>query len=353
MPCINRRQQKTQVNSVGAPRWVSIKTETNCNDLQAKFKCSRLFLAGNMQQLRLFSPQRLPRKPYCSNNLEFGLRVRPLEQAAKHSYIQLNPPGLKFWLVFDIDRPQAAVSWSDADLPEPAWTAVNPKNDHAHIAYALAAPVSTSTNSRAAPEAFYNAIESSYCERLGADDAFAGLVTKNPTHADWNVHAGQQKLWDMRELADWTDLKGHPKKREQATYGEGYRNKSVFDAVRAWAYKAVREYRDARHNFDAWQDSVHRRVVILNENSVRPMSTSECWHIAKSISKFCWKNDPAKQQEFSAKQAAVGKLGGTAKGMANEAKRATARLLAANGASKTAIARNMNVHRNTVSNWLK
>jgi hypothetical protein len=37
------------------------------------------------------SADRLPRRPYCSDDLEAGLRIRSLHQALSKPYIQVNP----------------------------------------------------------------------------------------------------------------------------------------------------------------------------------------------------------------------------------------------------------------------
>ena len=42
--------------------------------------------------------------------------------AIRKRYIQANPPWLRSWLIFDIDRGGAALAWDDAYLPEPFWT---------------------------------------------------------------------------------------------------------------------------------------------------------------------------------------------------------------------------------------
>ncbi|WP_250145402.1 replication initiation protein, partial [Escherichia coli] len=40
------------------------------------------------------------------------------------------------------------MAWDAAGLPPPTWTAQNPENGHAHIAYALSAPVAKSDAAR-------------------------------------------------------------------------------------------------------------------------------------------------------------------------------------------------------------
>ncbi len=54
-------------------------------------------------------------------------------------------------VVVDVDHDDADWAADRADLPEPSWTAVNPFNGHAHLAYVLQIPVARSDASRTAP----------------------------------------------------------------------------------------------------------------------------------------------------------------------------------------------------------
>ncbi|MCK2128267.1 replication initiation protein [Thauera aromatica] len=73
---------------------------------------------------------RLPRRPYCTDNLSHGLIIRGQDIATTKSHLQLNPAALRHWLLFDIDVPLAALAWERANLPPPNWIAVNPDNSH-------------------------------------------------------------------------------------------------------------------------------------------------------------------------------------------------------------------------------
>ena len=83
--------------------------------------------------------EKLPKKPYCSDDLGRGVIIRPKRTAIQKPYIQHNPPCLVSSLVFDIDRQDAYFAWSDANLPTPTWIAKNRQNGHAHIGYMLLA----------------------------------------------------------------------------------------------------------------------------------------------------------------------------------------------------------------------
>jgi hypothetical protein len=87
------------------------------------------------QALDLFN-ERLPRKPYFTDELQFGVRIAGKERAILAKYIQFNQPHAMFWLGLTLtarrgdrlERPQR---------PAPTLTIMNPENGHAHLLYAL------------------------------------------------------------------------------------------------------------------------------------------------------------------------------------------------------------------------
>ena len=299
----------------------------------------------------------LPYRPYCSDDLADGLRIRPLQTAKNRRYLQINPPTQQHYLVFDVDRQGAAFAWEDCNLAPPNYAAINPKNGHAHLVYKLAEPVATSEHGRLAPLRYLAAIERGYRIELGADAGYSGLVTRNPYKTrTLRIHKHE---YDLFELSDWLkrDL-GEYAEQETAVAGLG-RNVTLFDTTRVWAYKAIRFYRVAARSrlFDVWRKEVEDYALGINAQFPNPLVYSEVKATAKSIAKYCWKHDQRAEQEFSQKQAKRGALGGKASGVtrakANEDKRVQARLLAAKGVSKAVIARELGVHRNSVTNWLK
>ena len=75
--------------------------------------------------LELFN-DRLPHKPYFSDDLNFGVRIAGKERAILAKYIQFNQPHAMFWLGFDVDRAGAAIDWSDRNAPAPTLSITNP-----------------------------------------------------------------------------------------------------------------------------------------------------------------------------------------------------------------------------------
>jgi hypothetical protein len=309
------------------------------------------------EQLSIFN-DRLPRRPYCSEDLQYGVRIRPLKTALKMPYLQVNPPHLRMWMVFDVDREGAAISWEDANLPPPAWATVNRENGHAHLAYGLSAPVLVAENARREPIRFLQGIEGAYRESLNADRGYSGLITKNPKHPLWRVLYGPQRLWELGELAEYGNVEKyiprHAKKPEE--YGLG-RNCILFEFVRQWAYRNVRAAK-ARGNFIYWQASCNARAMARNGDFPHPLDSRELQHIGKSVARWSWwKFDIDKSdRNFSRKQAWRGARGGIASGAArlsaSEENRASARIMQAAGHSIRQIAEALGVGKSTVADWV-
>ena len=97
----------------------------------------------NVAQLADFF-NNLAYKPYCADDLLYGLQIRPKKTAINMQYIQGNQPCMIHYFFFDIDRAEAVMAWHDANLPMPYWTAQTLKNGHAHICYKLEIPLCTS-----------------------------------------------------------------------------------------------------------------------------------------------------------------------------------------------------------------
>lgn len=237
-------------------------------------------------QLDLFRTS-LPRKPYCSNQKGFTL-IRGREQAARMLYVQPNSPHLRMWLVYDVDRPGAAVSWQDASLPAPTWIASNPENGHAHLAYALDVPVIVGDNARLGPLRFAAYVDSAYCAALGADRGYAGLICKNPLRGDvWQVWTPGSS-YDLGYLAEYINLPSANDKssRQLSSYGLG-RNCTLFENLRRWAYRHVCQYR-AESSYDAWFSVVEYQCQRYNQQFDVPLERNETKHLVKSVAKWTW-----------------------------------------------------------------
>ena len=249
---------------------------------------------------------KLPHKPYCSDDLGYGVIIRPKKTAILKQYIQYNPPCLITSLVFDIDRSDAFFAWSDANLPTPTWIAKNRLNGHAHVGYMLATPVCTTHRARQNVIEYLAKIEQAYSLALGADRGYTGLITKNPCHSTWENHIFDVQPHELGYLADFVDLKELKTDLKEVS-GLG-RNCAMFDTVRFWAYKAIRAYLSG--GFDKWHSEVIEQAKNANDAFIQPLPYSEVKATAKSIATYCWKKDSYSYQEFIDRQSRKGTLGG-------------------------------------------
>lgn len=325
------------------------------------------------EQLGLFEPSRWPRRPYCSDDLESGLRIRSLKRAITRPYIQANPPHLRVWLIYDVDRPycdpestsgrmtSSVLAWENANLPPPSWAAVNRENGHAHLVYGLRAPVLVDgLGARDAPMRYLCAIEALMSEMLYADPGFSGLITKNPAHPLWKTLRGPTLGYELAELAEALPNleKYRPKARRVAEVGLG-RNVELFDHLRHWAYRNVRNYKGGGlDGWNAWLSLCNSKGLVRNGDFHYPLGGREVWHIAKSVAKWTYRHFDveASDARFSKLQAHRGTVGGKASGIVrrafSEGQRADARIMAAAGMTQRTIAQELGVTDRTVRNWL-
>lgn len=300
--------------------------------------------------LALFGSEQLPRRPRCTNDpAVFGTYVRSLEVALGHRYIQHNRPSKVTYLVFDVDRPGAAYAWMDEDLAPPTWTCTNPLNGHAHLVYALEAPVVTSSEGHQRPARFVSAIIAAFTKKLKADGNYNGSLTKNPLHPAWRTEVFAGRAYSLSELHEYVDLRGVFRRRRsiEGTLG---RNASLFDDLRLWAYPKVLAARLGSLTFDDWHREVQTEAHARNKFAdASPLPRREVDHLAKSIARWTWREytgcGPV-SAELSAQQARRGKLKGAGK-------RSEGLRLLVIGRSVAEVSVELEVSERTVYNWAK
>lgn len=293
----------------------------------------------------------LPNKPYCANSFDFGLLIRAKNTAVKHRHIQHNKHTSVAYIVLDVDHPFALLMLQEQSLPEPNFLVINPQNYHAHIFYELSTPVHTTNVARAKPLRYLASIEYALKEKWEADKSYSSLISKNPLHSDWKLVQLRQDLWDLGELADWLTLPSKlPKQAKSVGLG---RNVTLFDMLRFWAYDSVLSYR-LKGGFEQWYKAVLSTAESFN-TFPEPLQYNEVKNTAKSVSKWVWTNYTKRlsDEEFSARQASRGKLGGLAKGKANAEKRSKALEMREAGHTQQQIADILQVNKSTVCRWLK
>ena len=299
----------------------------------------------NKQQLDLF--ESLPNRPYCMDEVPGYTFIRNKSIAIKKPYIQLNPPLMTIYFVFDDDKEESALSWFDVGLPAPLWTTQNVENGHCHHCYKLEIPVCTSEFASIKAIKYAQAIYYAYALKLGADLSYSQLITKNPLHPKWRTIFWVDCAYSLDYLADFIDLpKKLPKKLEVIGLG---RNVTMFEKGRHWAYRAIRDYMHHDSSYD-WERAVIAYIEAINSGFEQPLPYSEVKATAKSIAKWVWQR--FSYGEFSAVQAKRGAKGGKAKGQAYAVKREQAMQLKENGMNNTQIAKQLEVDRKTVRRWL-
>lgn len=264
------------------------------------------------EQLELFE-QRLPRRPYCTDDLTAGLSIRDPRTASRARYIQAQPPWLRCWIIMDIDRPGAALAWDDAHLPEPAWSAMNPETGHAHLAWGLDAPVLLGQHDRAKPMRYLAAVEAAMRAKLEADSGYSGLITKNPGHSAWRVAWGR-RLYDLPELQEWLELPKYVTRRKPERVGVG-RNVDTFDHLRYHAYRSKRWWlrEHGAGSYVHWQAWLYQHALdYTHAEHPTPLDYRETHWIARSVAHWVWTRfDPdASDKRFSALQSGRGRNGG-------------------------------------------
>lgn len=300
----------------------------------------------------------IPKKPYCSDNLSCGLRILPKELALLKRYIQLNHPYYTYFFIFDIDQPAAYVEYfySMVGVPTPNLIIENPENGHAHFIYRLKTPIYNTDASRQGPIKLGNAVYNALRELLSADIGYSGLIAKNAIHEHWRTNTLRKEPYTLNELSKNLDLTAYQVNKlvkVDEAIGLG-RNSCVFHTVRHWAYVEIRKYR--AEIYSEWFKCVLKKCESLNMQFITPMSYNEVKAIAKSIARFCWKNDAYCYQEFIDRQSRKGKLGASTGGKVRSSKygelRLEAKELYEQGFSKAVIARKLAISRKTITRWL-
>ena len=309
----------------------------------------------NVAQLADFF-NNLAYKPYCADDLLYGLQIRPKKTAINMQYIQGNQPCMIHYFFFDIDRAEAVMAWYDANLPMPYWTAQTQKNGHAHICYKLEIPLCTSELASQKAISYAAKIQAGLANKLGADVGYSHLITKNPFHPDWRTTFWTERAYTLDYLADFVEL---PKKlsKKQEVSGLG-RNCTLFDTVRKWAYTAVRDYLH-HHSSLTWEKAVLTHLEALNGEFQEPLPYSEIKATAKSIANYCWRKfshagfsewQSNNAQRANAKGACS--KGGKARSQQFNDLRQQALQLHIQGMNNTKIAEHLSVSRKTITRWI-
>jgi len=300
--------------------------------------------AGRVVQLDLFRSSLTP-KPYCSNDLTTGLRIRSLEFALCCAYIQPNHPNSKIHMVYDIDRATCIDEITDdLNLPAPHIFVQNPDNLHAHAYYTLETAVHLNPNSSKKAIRFAAAVDCAFTTALDADAQFCGLIAKNPLHERWRTYAGNVASYSLTEMSEYVDLQRYgDRRRAMPETGLG-RNVNLFNRLRKWAYKAIRQ---GWPDIDQWHRACLERAEAYNLTD-NPLPANEVQHTAASVAKWTHRN--MSPEGFSELQSVRGSRKGQ-KVRDEKLEQAVAMKLA--GMSVRAIAKELEQSKSTIHDWLK
>lgn len=227
-------------------------------------------------------------KLYCSNDLEYGVRLLPTNIALNHHYIQVNTQKVLKALVIDIDHDDLMIF--DGKVAPPNFVVSNKHKKGGHLIWMLEVPIHKEYIEYNKALIYFAKIQQAYTKKLKGDVNYVNMITKNPCKNDvWNVwNVNHFYAYQLSELADYVELPKKILKRE--ALGEG-RNCFLFDSTRKWAYREVLFYKENGANLTDFYNVVLNKLEKNNvfENCL-PLNFNELKNIAKSISKFCWLN---------------------------------------------------------------
>ena len=230
----------------------------------------------------------LPPKVRCTDDFSQGTKFRKKENALGFKYIEVSQ-FLKKQIIIDIDRPGAAFDWEELNLPSPSWITINPKNTYCHYCYELKTPVVYTEQGRRKPQEYYEAITSALISKLQGDPCYIGHITKNPLHPAWKT-INHHISYDLGDFSEYLSTNKPAKQSKNLVYDVHGRNSTLFNTVRLWAYREVKEHSNREAFFRAVEnEAIAVNVQFLNwQNGMLPQK--EILSTARSIAKWTWVN---------------------------------------------------------------
>ena len=154
----------------------------------------------------------------------------------------------------------------------------------------------------------------------------------------------EPRLYELGDLASWLDLSSfNDRRRRLPDYGLG-RNHTLFEKLRRWAYRAIRQ---GWPEYERWHVAVLERARAYNDFEA-PLPDNEVRAIAKSVAK--WTHQNLSLAGFASVQAARGERKGK---KLRDDMMARVKEMADQQASVTDIAHEVGVSRQTIYNWIR
>lgn len=238
-----------------------------------------------------FFKNQIPNKPYCTNNLDYGLSIRNKAKALEMLYLQANQPAIQTCLLFDLDKKNSFYTFEKVGLPIPHFITKTPKTGRCHYGYMLKAGVCKTQQARLKPLKYAAAVEMAMAKKLKADLGFAGLITKNPLNDHWSPFWSGADLYDLDYLADFVDLeKPQIQQKKSEAYGLG-RNVNLFEDLRQYAYRTVLNFKKIS-TFEKFENELLLKAQGLNTfcNPQNPLQYKEIKATVRSVARWTWKN---------------------------------------------------------------
>ena len=243
--------------------------------------------------------KRMPYRPDCMTKLKGTnspqtIRLWRTSAISNCEYVQMNPRAYYAFLVLDIDNEMSGANYlQECGLAAPYFVVFNQDNNRGHVIYALRNPVYTADFGNASALNFLQDIVKAYTEIASADKSYAGHLVKNPWSRAWRVEQPSVNVYDLSGLVT-ESVRGEMMKKPSKKVREGVaglgRNCYIFENVRIWAYRAVREYWGNERNFGEWYKAVKAKCESLNAEFILPLPAYEIRSITRSIAVWVWKH---------------------------------------------------------------
>lgn len=247
----------------------------------------------------------LSRFPLATDDLELGVWRERRERALRRQYVETSPRALVAAIVIDVDRPDAVLRAFErpSDHPMPSWV-VEGTRGHGHVGWWLNAPVCRTDAARVDPLRYLARVTEGLRRSLDGDQAYTGLLTRNPLHDEADVVWGTDKTYRLRDLGTVHTPRQLPRKPERSS-GLG-RNVTMFDTARHEVY--------GLHDPDQPLEDWHR-VVVQHCHAVNstfdaalggPLPFSEVQATASSISRWTRRHFKLSKREWHQAQGRKG-----------------------------------------------
>ena len=265
----------------------------------------------------------LSRFPLATDDLAMGAWRELRERALRRQYVETSPRALVAAVVIDVDRPDAVLRAFErpSDHPKPSWV-VEGNQGHGHVGWWLTAPVCRTDAGKVDPLRYLARITEGLRRSLDGDQAYTGLLTRNPLHEDADVIWGTDRTYSLGDLRTPTMPRQLPRRPERSS-GLG-RNVTMFDMARREVYGL----HDPAMPMDDWHRVVVQRCHAVNgtfEDTLGgPLPFSEVQATASSISRWVRRNFTMTKHDYQAMRGRKGAAAVNAKRRDRQAARVAA-----------------------------